>query len=329
MRAASAADSCPPAPSPGLLKPQLRPLLGQWAAGVAGSMSGSRHPVPQHCPGACQSHCSPPARTAGPRGKVGCSTPCAVTWGGTAPSTGTWQDSPPSPAQACLRDWEEGTHHHTSPRRRRRGRRKRREGGMRDGGIPDKAEQEQKWETRGRRRFNLFFHDLSEHLNLCVHKGTERANKGGDEEERERERGVSNSPLRKMSRLSLFKCFIHPTVGVSEQWSHLPFNSLSSHLFQPSSFFHCIPARRTFGLMFWLKHFAWKMILERGLILNPPKTSIQEWEEFFFKKGAGAWSKPRGMRVTSTDLHQCPDNPRKSLSTREYYTFKQKAIIQG
>lgn len=109
----SAVDSCPRAPSPVPQVPQLRPLPAPLAAVAAGSTSGSPHPGPQHCPGACQSHCSPPAHRAGLHGKRECNRHDAVTWGGTAPSTGTWQDSPPSPAQACLHDREEGAHHHT------------------------------------------------------------------------------------------------------------------------------------------------------------------------------------------------------------------------
>lgn len=37
----------------------------------------------------------------------------------------------------------------------------------------------------------------------------------------------------------------------------------------------------------------------------------------------------RERELWSTDLHKCPDNPRESLYGREFYTFKQKAVIQG
>lgn len=115
-RAGSAADSCPQAPSPGPPAPQPRPPPAPWEVPAAGSTSGSLHPGPQRCPGACQSRCSLPAHRAGLRGRRGCSRHGAATWGGTSPSTGTWQDSPPSPAQACLQGREEGMHHHTPHR---------------------------------------------------------------------------------------------------------------------------------------------------------------------------------------------------------------------
>lgn len=48
------------------------------------------------------------------------------------------------------------------------------------------------------------------------------------------------------------------------------------------------------------------------------------------EQGDGTGSKTKKEReLQSTDLHQCPNNPRESLYAREFYTFKQKAIIQG
>lgn len=221
--AGSAADSCPQAPSPGPLEPppQLRPAPS--AEGAAGSRSGSPHPGPPRCPGACRSHCSPPARTGGLRDAQGCSRRGAVTWRGTAPSTGTWQDSPPSPAQAWLREREEGTDHHTP----------------RQGGEGGEGVREGRWETRRKveqqsKKQAAACYSRSECLCVSMEtRGGERwtaevgvVMRRTEQIKRDGEMGrVWKSVLSQMSRLSLSKCFIHRPVGVFKQKSHLPFSS--------------------------------------------------------------------------------------------------------
>lgn len=45
------------------------------------------------------------------------------------------------------------------------------------------------------------------------------------------------------------------------------------------------------------------------------------------KEWARSKNRSEGAReLWSTDLHKCPDNPRESLSSRDFYTFKQRAF---